>query len=195
MRKKIIRLISIYMLLFLFMFNQEVSAEDSNFNQLEVPEELELLEIDLTGKEHEEVIFEEDDGTMATISFSRVDPLTNSQNGIVPFAVTKGKGYRYIYNGNTDRYSFVVWIHPNEYTIYKLDDLQYNWKNGKVRSTSLRRLSTLTGRAQLIIDTTLGGTKTETANVRLVKEGRGSSWHILVTRNGSSTGIKLRDKN
>lgn len=190
MKKKTISFFSICMLLYLFVYTPEVRASDTFYDSRE---ETELIDIDLNGEKHAEVTYEEADGTKATITFSRVDPYTDLQNNITPFALTKGRGYRYTYNGGTNRYHFVVRISTNDYTISQLDDLQYNWKDGIVRSTSLKRLSSTTGRAQLIIDTPWDGTKTETANVQLIKTGRGSSWHILVRRNGNSSGVRLRD--
>lgn len=71
--------------------------------------------------------------------------------------------------------------------------MQYNWKSGKVRSTSIKKNSNKSESVQLIIDGNWGGTKTETANVKLNTSGRGGVWYLYITRNGSSKGVALKN--
>lgn len=71
--------------------------------------------------------------------------------------------------------------------------MQYNWKSGKVRSTSIKKQSNKNGSVQLIIDGNWGGTKTETANVKLNISSQSGVWHLYITRNGSSKGVTLKN--
>lgn len=195
MKKMLINSTMIIALSSFFVFGQSVSASEIEGENTEISsDETELLEFNLENDTYEEVTFEEEDGTMATISLSKelieTDNLsTSGQVGLFSLRY----GYRFRYRSVLNSYSFVTLVSGSPLKISRLYDFQYSWKTGKVKSTSIKKLSSKNGHAQLVIDVPSGGTKTETANVQLKTSGKSSTHHLFVTRNGNSKGVKLSD--
>lgn len=200
MKKMIFSLTLITGLSSLLICSQNVIASEFESELPETnSEETQLIEFNIEKDYYEKVTFEEEDGTLATIIISKelpemttfaTRPGGGSSGGP---ALTAGNAYKYTYKGSTDTYSFKTHLTGSPLKINKIYDLEYNWKSGKIKDTSIKKHSSKDGTVQLIYNGNWGGTKTETANVKLNTTGRSGVWHLYITRNGSSKGVVLKN--
>lgn len=151
-----------------------------------------LIDIDLDGVISESVVIEEEDGSTATVSLSKVYTLPEPGSiSTMSNATIANTSYRFRYN-NTSRgeaYSYVTHIN-NNIDISRLSELEYNFKYANVRSTSMRRIDRSNGIVQLNLNNipnSLGGTSSRTETARSVIAFRRNGGSLEIRRNGSSS--------